>query len=54
MLKDASYLESVSAFFLSGGYVVYFPDSTKAINEFNLDTGGQPGMTVIDTDPYRS
>ena len=44
---------TASRLFLSGAYVLYFPDLTDMPEGFHLSTGPRPGMPGIDTDLYR-
>ena len=53
VITDPSYGETASVLFLSGSYVLYFPDLTDMPEAFNLHVGPRPGMSVIDTDLHQ-
>jgi hypothetical protein len=50
--QHPSYNEFGSVFFLSGAYVIYVPSVADMPEGFQLHTGPEPGMTVIDADLY--
>jgi hypothetical protein len=53
VITDPSYSQAASVLFLSGNYVLYFPNLARMPEAFIVHTGPRPGMSVIDTDRYR-